>query len=305
MDLNRTRSGFTLVELLVVIAIVAIISAIAVSLTAGLTTRSAIAATYATEKQLTNQMNQYVLAHDRLMPDGFDSMIRDDWSTVSSAFGASFVANTYNQQLLQKASTMVRGFMYAGYDPNQDGYAESNAVAKGMTVLACGSGVQTLTVAKLRSSDVTALNQIGITTVYDIRHDVDATNGVYTYVKRTLATGDPAFALDPTKAFGTVPTYATFNNFSSVTNLYLVFGIGPQCKAIGDRRGGLQEVPVCSTIVTGTSDEPRPRTDYYNRFMVVVKMPIDSMDRPSFAGILDSQGWNTQASKQWYWRFSE
>ena len=300
---GKQRHGFTLIELLVVMIIIAIISAAVVALSSGLATKSAITMTYATEKQLTNQFNQYCRGHDGLMPNGFDSLMRDDWATVSATYGATFVTNSSGSVLLASRSTQPRGFIYTGYDLNQDGNADTNAMSKGVTVMACGSGVQSLTVAKLRAEDVAALNQLGITWVYDISHTNDLADGALTYVKRTLQAGDPVMALDP--AASGQATYATINGYASASNLYLVFGIGPKCTMIGDRRGGLQEAPVCSTIVTSTSDKPRARNDYYHHYMVAIRMPQNSMDKPGFAGVLDSQGWSAQGAQQWYNRFPE
>jgi len=301
---KKRWEGFTLIELLVVLSIIAIISATVVALSSGLTTKSAIAMTYATEKQLTSQFNQYIRGHDGAMPNGFDSLMREDWATVSPVFSPVFTTNALGQILLTSRNTAPRGYIYAGYDLDQNGYADTNFTSKGVTVMACQQGVQSLTVAKLRASDVTALNQLGITYVYDISHsnDMDAA-GTLTYVKRTLQVGDPVMVLDPGSSGQ--PTYSSINGSSSVNNLYIVFGIGSKCTMIGDRRGGLQEAPVCSTIVTSTSDKPKPRADYYNRYMVAIKMPLDSLDKPAFAGILDSQGWSSQGGQQWYARFPE
>lgn len=321
-------TGFTLIELIVVVTILAIVSAGAVGLMSGLTLKSAVTMTYATEKQLTDQLNSYVKGHDGLMPDGFDSLMRDDWAAVSAANSTTYTTDaTTGQILLTTPSSMVKWFMYSGYDVSPlDGVADTGAKSLGTTITACGGGVQTLTVTQLRASDVAALKVLGITTVYDIDHATDMVDGTLTYIKRTLKAGDPVMALDPAKAFGTIPTYVTINgndadytgsgtktdaNYnphygqSNVRNLFLVFGIGSNCTIIGDRKAGLQEVPVCTTLVTTTTDKPKPRTDCYNRYLAVVKMPFNDLDRPCFAAILDSQGWNAQGAQQWYNRFPE
>lgn len=301
---TKTPRGFTLVELLVVIVILAIISASVVALMSGLTTQSAVSMTYATEKQLTDEFNVFNKANKGILPDGYDSLMRDDFATTGTG---AFTTDATTGQIYLTSPTSTSGFIYVGKDTDQNSLTDPGATFKGVTVMLMGPGVQSLTVAKLRDTDVKALNQLGITYVWDIDHTVDAADSSkLTYVKRTLKVGDPVMALDTTKAFSSFPTYATINGLANTEkNLYVVFGIGPKCTMVGNRVGGLQEAPICPTITMTTTDKPKPRSDYYNYYMAVIKMPYDAMDKPSFAGILDSQGWNTQGGIQWYTRFPE
>ena len=315
---TKTPRGFTLVELLVVIVIIAIISASVVALMSGLTTQSAVSMTYATEKQLTDEFNVYNKANRGILPNGYDSLMRDDYATTGTG---AFTTDPTTGQIYLTSPASTSGFISVGKDTDQNSVTDPGASFKGLTVMLMGPGVQTLTVAHLRDSDLKALNSLGITYVYDIDHTADAADSSkLTYIKRTLQVGDPVMALDSNKAYGTMPTYVTMNGSANTTTnkvgtveagtplvkeLYLVFGIGPKCTIVGNRVGGLQEAPICPTIVTTTSDKPKPRTDYYNYYMAVIKMPYDTYDKPSFAGILDSQGWNTQGGIQWYTRFPE
>lgn len=316
------KHGFTLIELLVALAVIALISGTVVALSNGLTTTSAITATIATQKQLTNTITEYCQAHGKLMPDGFDSLIRDDFAVAGA--GAVYVKTGPIELVTRTTKTTApadgssndsgpgfpRGIIYTGLDLNQNGEADAGAVSKGLTLMSwSGQGVHTLTVAKLNAADLAGLNRLGIASVYDIAHDKDLdANGNLTYVKRTLAVGDPVVVLDPG---GLASTYSSFTDISGLSTPadklankphFIVFGIGPNCTLVGDRRGGVQEAPTCSTIVTWITAKPRGGSDYYNRYMAVVKLPVDPADTPAFAGVLDANGWSVRSAEVWYSR---
>ncbi|MBN8524692.1 MAG: prepilin-type N-terminal cleavage/methylation domain-containing protein [Planctomycetes bacterium] len=316
------RHGFTLVELLVTIAILAVVAGAVVALSNGLTTSSAVTVTIATQKQLTNSLTEYYQAHGKLLPDGFDSLIRSDHAVAGASATwtmtgpielvnrTTATGNNADGSSADSGPGFPRGIIYTGYDANQDGACDAGSVAKGLTVMSwSGQGVHTLTVAKLNAADLAGLKRLGISTVYDIAANVDVdAEGKLTYVKRTLAVGDPVVVLDPG---GLASTY---NSFTDTTGLstnadkltyrphFIVLGIGPNSTLVGDRRGGVQEAPVCSTVVTWITAKPRGGIDYYNRYMAVIKMPVDPADSPSFAGVLDANGWGVRSAEIWYVR---
>ncbi|HBP18485.1 MAG TPA: hypothetical protein DEA08_11970 [Planctomycetes bacterium] len=313
---QRRTKAFTLIELLVVISIVALISGAVVALNNGLTTDSAITMTIATQKQLTNQVAQFHRGHGGRLPDGFDSMLRDDYAT--NALGAAATYTTTGPLELVDRTTdsegkggAPRGLIYTGFDADQDGFADEGALAKGLTIMSwSGQGVHTLTIARLNATDLAALNSLGLTHVYDIAHDQDLVDGELTRVRRDLAVGDPIVMLDP-GGLGT--TYDAFTQTDGLTDAevltnrphFAVFGIGPNCSLIGDRRGGLQEAPVCSTIVPWITAAPSGNNGYYDRYMAVVKLPVDPQDEPAFVGVLESNGWGVHSAKIWYSRNRE
>lgn len=315
---NRTTTrSFTLVEMLVVVGIVALISSAVVALSGGLTTQSAITLTLATQKQLTSQVNQFYQGHGKRMPDGFDSLLRDDWATTGG--GATYTpagplelvdgtADYYGQ------GGAPRGLIYTGFDADQDTYADDGARSQGLTFMSWtpAQGVHTLTVAKLTASDLAHLNTLGITRVYDVVHDQDLIDGQLTYVERELVVDDPIVILDPD---GWGDTYETFTNTDGLMTLeekltsrphFIVMGIGPNCTMIGDRLGGLQEAPECNTVISYITATPTGGRGYYNRYMAVIKIPApDSRDEPSFAGILEANGWGARSAAKWYARNRE
>lgn len=307
-----TRRGFTLIELLVVVSIVAIISGAVVALSQGLTTDSAITMTIATQKQLTNQVNQFYQGHGRTLPNGFDSLLRDDWATTGAS--ASYVTAGPLEIVVRDTDNAgvggaPRGLIYTGYDADQDTYADDGAESQGLTIMAwSGQGVHSLTIARLNATDLAHLNQLGITEVYDIAHDVDLVDGQLTYVRRTLQVGDPIVIMDPS---GLGTSYASFTDTTGLSGddeklsarpHFVVMGIGPNCTMIGDRRGGLQEAPSCNTIITAITASPRGNNGYYDRYMAVIKLPVDPNDEPAFAGILEANAWAVHPAEVWYSR---
>jgi len=306
--------AFTLVELLVVVTIVALIGGAVVALNNGLATDSAITLTIATQKQLTNQIAQFKEGHGGRLPDGFDSMIRDDFATTGA--GA-----TYTQQgpleLVDRTTDSEgnggapRGIIYTGHDADQDGFADEGAASKGLTIMSWSAqGVHTLTIARLNAADLAGLNKLGITHVYDIDHDQDLVDGELGRVRRELQIGDPIVVLDPDGLGTTYGSFTDTSGFSGATTAeklstrphFVVLGIGPNSTLIGDRRGGLQEAPQCSTVVSWITATPRGDNGYYNRYMAVVKLPVDSKDEPSFVGVLEANAWAVRSAEIWYSR---
>lgn len=309
---GRTRSGFTLVELLVAIMIIAIISGAVVALSGALVTDSAITMTLATQKQLTNQLTQFYQGHGRQLPNGLDSLLRDDFAVAGASAGYTL---TGPLELINRTTDAnggpgaPRGVIYTGLDVNQDGMADAGAKSQGLTIMSwSGQGVHSLTVAKLNAADLASLNRIGITEVNDIAHDRDLVDGQLTYVKRKLAVGDPVVIMDPA---GLKSSYDSFTDTTGLTTSadkltyrphFIVFGIGPNCSMVGDRRGGFQEAPVCRTVVTWITAKPRGDSGYYDRYMAVVKMPVDGKDVPTLAGVLEANGWPIRPAEIWYFR---
>lgn len=304
--LRRTdarRRGFTLVELLVVVVIISIVAGTIVLFTGGLATDSAETVNIGTIKHLTGQVSAFYQAHGRLMPEGLDSLIRDDFS----ALGGTYAAPGTNG--FEYCTNPGRIFS-CGCDANQDAVTDVNAMFKGVTPVAWTPGMSGafhgLAATRLTASDVAALNSIGISYVYDINHSLDATNGALPYVRRALVVGDPVAAFDPSVAGQYASLWTSFgvNQSTAATRAnaarFLVFGIGPNCKMIGDRRGGIQEAPVCPTVSASLNATPGSGVlSYYNRYMAAIRVPVDSAETPRFVGILDAMSWTAAAAKSW------
>lgn len=301
---DAKRGGFTLIELLVVVVIIMIISGAVIVFTNGLATDSAETVNVNTIKHLTGQVGAFYQSHGRLMPEGLDSLIRDDFAAMGGTY------NAVGTNGFVSCSNPGRIF-YTGLDADQDAVLDTNALSKGVspvawTPAASGGSFHGLTVTRLTASDVSALNSIGMTYIYDISHSADLTNGALTYVKRMLAVGDPVAAFDPNVAGQYAGLWTSFGINQTVASNranaahFLVFGIGSKCSMIGDRRGGLQDTPVCPTTLAALNATPGSGvTRYYNRYLIAIRMPNDSAEKARFVGILDAMGWTSAAATSW------
>lgn len=296
---RRKTGGFTLVELLVVVLILVIVAGAVIVYTGGLVTDSAETANVNSIKHLLGQVSTFYQAHGRLMPEGLDSMIRDDFAARGGTYAT--VGTRGNEY-----GTSSSNVFYCGLDVDQNSVADTNAAAKGVSPLVWSGYFHSLNVTRLTASDVSALNSIGITYVYDLDHDVDAVNGKLTYVRRTLAAGDPVACYDPNTdpRAGTLWTSIGVTQTTGATRAdaarVLVFGIGPQCAMVGDRRGGMQEAAVCPTVMNSLSATPGSGVNsYYNRYMMAIRMPNDGMESARFVAILDANGWSAAQASSW------
>lgn len=309
MSLTR-RSGFTLVELLVVVAIIAIISGMAIMLVGSATEKAALTTSMATQKQLVNQVNGYMQLHEMLLPDCFDSMIRSDYV----ANGASYTTLASGYSLASDPST----FMACSASPDTSGTQNIN---RGVDPESFSGENRTLTVKLLSGDDVSCLNSLGVTTVYDYSTNT-LSHGRLGEFSRGVTTNNSAGGIcivDPQsvagqqvyKDFGidlsdttAYPIKGSDNASTSWDDTYelndagrlaalkkqifFVVGIGTYSKMIGDRQIGLQEAPA-SAVVSG---------GYYNRFGLVIKRSGSGGERSSgIAGVLDPKGRGPTAAR--------
>ncbi len=324
VDSRNGRKGFTLVELLIVVALIAIVSGLVVGLYNGAVKDSAETTSIATQKQLTNSVNNFFQLHNGKLADGFDSLLRDQ---VARPFGGTYTAVSTGGLAV---ADNPKDAIYVGYDVADnttlaapyDNIADPTAQSKGIDTAAYLGVFRSITIAQLTSSDLATLNQLGIYTVNDVSVGGDCFHGDVTYVKRTLKVGDPVCILDPRTARNGISIYSDFGVDLSDANTYtrataatagdyavsvndlddtgrnkaiakqrfLVFGIGPACKMIGDRKGGLQDAPTSSIVVDGA----------YNKFFLVIKMPGGPNDMsPAIAGVLDPRGCAVRGARGW------
>lgn len=317
MGIRKIAQGFTLAEMLIVVAVIALVSGVGIMLYSGVLTDQNESVSIATQQQLMNQINTYMTTHGGRLPDGLDSLLRDQ---VAAPYAGSFTT----AGSLQVADD-PKDAVYAGYDVDPlDNAADSGAGSLGVDVAVHLGAFRGVTVAQLTASDLATLRSLGITTTYDIVTTRDFFHGNATYVKRELAEGDLVCIIDPKTTRNGISIYQDFGVDLSDTDVYtretandtsdadypiysgdldasgraaafqkqrfLVFGIGPNCKLIGDRKGGSQEAPTCPIVTDGT----------YNRYFLVIKMPGGPNDmNPAVAGILDAKGKSVRGARGW------
>ncbi len=324
MVVAKRPKGFTLVELLVVVAIIAVISGAVVAIYNGAVKDSAETVSVATQKELVNTFNSYVQLHGGKLPDGFDSLCRD---VVAAPYAGTWSA-AGSLQLADDAKDILN----IGYDvvnnttlaAPPDNLPDPTGKNKGLDPWSYKGVFRMLTVAQLSQSDVDTLNGLGITYVWDVPKASDMFHGwEVNYVKRVLKAGDPVVVIDPRTARCGIATYGDFGVDLSDTTAYLrvtggsmtgdypaatgdlddtartsalskqrfiVLGIGANCRIIGDRKGGLADKPTSGVVADG----------YYNKFMLVIKMPGGPMDMsPAVAGVLDPRGATPRNARMW------
>ncbi|MCX7806522.1 MAG: type II secretion system GspH family protein [Planctomycetota bacterium] len=320
--------GFTLVELLVVVAIIGIVASAAVALYNGAVRDSAEAVSIATQKELVNTFHSYMQLHGGLLPDGFDSLCRDiatrpytgSWTNVGTSTSPIYVADDPKDILYVGHDVLNNETGASGYD----NLADPTAKSKGLDDWSFKGVFRMLTVGQLTASDVSTLNKMGITYVWDASVTSDMFHGwEINYVKRVLKAGDPVVMIDPRTARTGIATYQDFGVDLSDTATYprataqggtadypiypndlddngrakafqkqrfFVFGIGANCRIIGDRKGGLADKPTSGIVPEG----------YYNKYMLVIKMPSGPMDMsPAVAGVLDPRGATPRNARMW------
>lgn len=291
-------SGFTLVELLVVVAIIAIISGMVVGLMSGTTDKAAASVSMAIQKQLMNQINSYMALHNQTMPDKFDSLIRSDYvaqagtySTVGSLAIADNLALFMAPACPATANTMPQN---VNRGLHTDSYLGSNRV---------------LTVCRMASGDVSALNGLGLYTVYDHATN-DLFHGGLGYTARAITTNQPICIVDPQSNAGQSlykdlgidlsdstaypkdangELTATGRQAAFTKQVFYVVALGPNCNMIGDQNAGLQEAPSCGVVSYG----------FYKHFMVVIKKAMGPYSQTAaLAGILDAKGHGASAARE-------
>lgn len=325
----NSRAGFTLAELLIVVAVIALVSGVGFAIYSGLLTDSNEAVSISMQQELMNLINAHMVAHGGRLPDGFDSLLRDQ---AASPYGGGFTDFGTAQYPLLVADD-PKDAIYAGYDTNGDNVADSGAGSLGVNPAVHLGAFRSVTVAQLSDSDVETLRRLGITTLYDIDQSRDYFHGNVTYVRRPLkksteleAGEAPAMAciLDPATCRNGIPIYEDFGVDLSDTDVYtrepandttnsdypimandldaagraaalqtqrfVVLGIGPNCTLVGDRKGGVQEAPACPIVAEGE----------YNRYFLVIKMPGGPTDmNAAVAGILDAKGKTIRGARAW------
>ena len=298
--LRNRKSGFTLVEMLVVVTLIAIVATIGISLLGGASKDAAESVNIANIRQLTNNLGAYQQLHGGLLPDKLDSLM----SSNSVTRGLTYTTVTTGVAI---ADSPALAF-YIGLDTDNDGVMDnSTGTSKGIDPAAWRDSFRTLTAYQLTGSDITNLASIGITTVYDVKPALNLFHGDIEYTARTLKAGDPVAIVDPYTTGGgrhiyhdfgisdaeetsIYPSTAAGRNALFAKQRYLVFGVGPNTTMLGDRKAGIQDAPKSSV----------PKPGYYNRYLLVVKMPMGANDQTiDMAGVLDPQGKNSRKAYEW------
>jgi prepilin-type N-terminal cleavage/methylation domain-containing protein len=309
-NVQRTQ-GFTLVELLVVIALIGIVSTLVIVMLGSSQQEAAETANIANLERLVSAIQTYRAMNGNRLPDRFDSLIRSDADTGLAA-DQSIQIGFNTQDFLYTGSALTK-VLYSGTDVDDDGVADAGAKLLGLHPHNTTGFGNSLAVARLLPSDVDALREVGITTVYDIDPSRDAFHGNPYYIERTLAAGDYVAIVNPMAARNGQGVYRSFGVDLSNTDTYpraatgdlndagiaaalqakrfFVFGIGPNTTWVGNQRSGLQQAPECHIVSDG----------YYDRYFLVVGMPGGPNDAtpPYPAGILDATGKTPEGAASW------
>jgi prepilin-type N-terminal cleavage/methylation domain-containing protein len=346
MNRNGVR-GFTLVELLVVVAIIALVTSLGVVAYNGVLKNTAESASISGQNALMNTINTYATLHSDKLPNGLDSLLRS--TTYTSAGGvaepayadgwtpANYLNSTGGTASAISLATAPLKLFNIGKDQDGNGVPDDGSVSgiaaadhwglwtkasncpittsttgagNGITATGSGGAFHSLCVGQLTSGDLSKLQTLGITYVYDVSSVENSFHGHPIYVKRTLAVGDPAVFIDPVTSRAGAEIYRQCGVDLSDTTLYtrtsstpnndgqnltddargkafsagrfIVLGIGDYSTLIGDRQGGtVGETPLCGLAKDGE----------YNKYMLVVKVSSGPNDMDGYpVMVLDCRG---------------
>lgn len=308
MNIRKIKSnGFTLVEMLVVVTLIAIVASIIIALLGGASKDAAEIVNESNVRHLTSQIGSYQQLHGGLLPDKLDSLL--DSNKVESV---SYTLLATGVSVVDNPGTVF----YCGKDLDNDGVVDDpSSTSKGINPKAWSGTFASLTVTQLTTNDINQLTELGITTVKDLYTTTgDLFNGMERYTERRLKVGDPVATVDPytvkngrliyrdlgfheisdeTKYPKNGETYITDEARSNAMKAFrlLVFGVGPECTLVGDRKAGVQEAPRSLAVGAG----------YYNRYLVVIKVNVDSRTDvdADFIGVLDPQGNSSRSANSW------
>jgi len=231
------RRGLTLIELVVVIAVLVVLGGLVVQNLPNLMKRTHLAKCSDTISALNNAWNQSFASTMRY-PDMYDSLLSSGGSALDSRLTTGLQAQ--------------------------------------------------LTAATLTAADVAALRSVGVTRVIDLQAPAPGQSATYDAAplgaaERVLADGGNVAQLTLTahETAGNVLQLrrhlvrqadgSTVDNRDSVR--YLVFGVGPNCTAVGAGRR-IQEAPVHF----GGDDSINP-TNVYQRYLVVMSLVTDAQGK--------------------------
>lgn len=262
---------------------------------------------------------------DSLLRDQTTRPYTGTWTDITGSWFPSQVADNPKDLFHIGYDQINNETEAAGYD----NIADPNAWNRGFDTQGNLSGFvgtfRCLTVARLHADEVKTLNDLGITYVYDVDVNYDKWHGEeYLYVKRVLAADDPIVVIDPRTCRTGIWTYQDFGSDLSDTTKYtlysgppdfsdpdypmfpgdlddagrlaalnvryVVLGIGSNCKLIGDRKGGLADVPRSKVVPEGC----------YDKYLLVIRLPSGAMDMdPAIAGVLDPRGFTPRNMRMW------
>lgn len=281
---RRPRRGFTLIELLIVMSILAALAASAIVAYEGAGTDAVTTTDMTTQTEVRRVLGAYFATHTGTYPDGWDSLLESGATLTGSAGTADSDAG---------GNLFYRG---EGGDLGSGMGDESRGIFGQLRGWAPGAGFRKLTVYALEDEQRESLVRVDIGTVYD--HDntvVDCNESTASSVARTLAAGERVCIVDP----GTSPgagiyadlgqtVDATPTDLSDDTFVLVVFGLGARNEILNDAKAGLAEA--CSSNGAGQG--------FYNRPLVVFKLPKGFNGEPQIVGVLDSEGDTLAVNKQ-------
>ena len=147
----------------------------------------------------------------------------------------------------------------------------STKLPSGGTGGACGGDLAAASLASLNANTLAALNNVGITSVWDLNDSstdlLDPTQCYSGTTPRTLASSGSVATLSPTasaRLYNDPPTAG-----GTATGTYVVFGLGTKASMIG-KPGGITEPPLHFSDDAASAGDP---TKTYGRYALVFLIP--------------------------------